>query len=50
MQKILLSRPQVMWLPAILFFDSRDNEIPGSRVTGFINAADFSQHLRKLAP
>lgn len=49
-QKMLLSQLQVMGLPTILFFDSRGNEIPGSRVTGFMNAADFAQHLRKLAP
>ncbi|CAK8743738.1 Thiol:disulfide interchange protein DsbD [Sodalis praecaptivus] len=47
---MLLSQLQVMGLPTILFFDSRGNEIPGSRVTGFMNAADFAQHLRKLAP
>lgn len=39
-QKMLLSQLQVMGLPTILFFDSRGNEIPGSRVTGFMNAAE----------
>lgn len=49
-QKMLLGQLRVIGLPTILFFDSRGNEIPGSRVTGFMNAADFAQHLRKLAP
>lgn len=49
-QKMLLGQLRVMGLPTILFFDNRGNEIPGSRVTGFMNAAEFAQHLRKLSP
>ncbi|BAE73576.1 Thiol:disulfide interchange protein DsbD precursor [Sodalis glossinidius str. 'morsitans'] len=49
-QRMLLGQLQVIGLPTILFFDSRGHEIPGSRLTGYMNAADFTRHLRKLAP
>lgn len=49
-QRMLLGQLQVIGLPTILFFDHRGREIPGSRVTGYMNEADFAQHLRKLAP
>lgn len=45
----LLKQLQVLGLPTILFFDANGNEIPHSRVTGFMDAAAFQQHLQKLA-
>jgi len=46
----LLQHLQVLGLPTILFFDAQGREIPGSRITGFLNAADFRVHLQKLTP
>lgn len=46
----LLQHLQVLGLPTILFFDAQGREIPGSRLTGFLNAADFRAHLQKLTP
>ncbi|WP_428945000.1 protein-disulfide reductase DsbD [Pantoea sp. FN060301] len=45
----LLNRLQVLGLPTILFFDAAGKEIPHSRVTGFMKAPAFQQHLQKLA-
>ncbi|MGB9095425.1 protein-disulfide reductase DsbD [Erwinia sp.] len=45
----LLKQLQVLGLPTILFFDASGKEIPHSRVTGFMDAAAFQQHLQKLA-
>lgn len=45
----LLKQLQVLGLPTILFFDASGKEIPQSRVTGFMDAAAFEQHLQKLA-
>ncbi|WP_312111621.1 protein-disulfide reductase DsbD [Pantoea septica] len=42
----LLRHLQVLGLPTILFFDAQGREIPGSRVTGFLNAEDFLAHLQ----
>jgi len=44
----LLAQFQVLGLPTILFFDAHGKEIPQSRVTGFMEAAAFKQHLHKL--
>ncbi|WP_437613074.1 protein-disulfide reductase DsbD [Erwinia sp. V71] len=44
----LLQRLQVLGLPTILFFDADGNEIPDSRVTGFLDAAQFHAHLQAL--
>lgn len=44
----LLKELQVLGLPTLLFFDARGKEIPQSRVTGFMDAAAFVQHLQKL--
>ncbi|AOT06698.1 protein-disulfide reductase DsbD [Pseudoalteromonas luteoviolacea] len=38
----------VFGLPSMLFFDEQGNEIPELRVTGFMNAEDFADHLRKV--
>jgi len=46
----LLQHLQVLGLPTILFFDAQGREIPGWRITGFLNAADFRAHLQKLTP
>lgn len=45
----LLKQLQVLGLPTILFFDAQGKEIPQSRVTGFMDAAAFQQHLQKLS-
>lgn len=47
-QRALLQQLNVLGLPTILFFIN-GKEIPGSRVTGFLNAADFKAHLQKLS-
>lgn len=44
----LLQHLQVLGLPTLLFFDAQGKEIPGSRVTGFLDAAAFRNHLQKL--
>ncbi|EHD23230.1 MULTISPECIES: protein-disulfide reductase DsbD [Brenneria] len=49
-QNTLLQRLQVLGLPTILFFDAQGKEIPGSRVTGFMDAEKFRAHLQKFAP
>ena len=45
----LLQHLQVLGLPTILFFDAQGREIPGSRVTGFLNTEDFRTHLQNRA-
>ncbi|MBP2169469.1 thiol:disulfide interchange protein DsbD [Erwinia toletana] len=45
----LLAHLQVLGLPTILFFDANGNEIPDSRITGYMNAATFAAHLQKVA-
>lgn len=47
-QNALLKKLQVFGLPTILFFDDTGREIPGSRVTGFMNAEAFQAHVQKL--
>lgn len=42
----LLKKFNVLGLPTILFFDSQGNEITAARVTGFMDAAQFLQHLQ----
>ena len=44
----LLKHLQVLGLPTILFFDGNGAEQPQQRVTGFMNAADFTAHLHNL--
>ena len=46
--KALMERFNVMGLPTILFFDEQNNEIQGSRVTGFMDADSFSNWIGKL--
>lgn len=49
-QNRLLKQLQVLGLPTILFFDAQGKEIPGSRVTGFMDAEKFQAHLQKFSP
>lgn len=49
-QSHLLKQLQVLGLPTILFFDAQGKEIPGSRVTGFMDAEKFQAHLQKFSP
>ncbi len=44
----LLKHLQVLGLPTVLFFDQQSQEIPGSRINGFMKAATFRDHLQKL--
>lgn len=38
----------VFGLPSILFFNTQGEELAAQRVTGFLNADDFAQHLAKV--
>jgi thiol:disulfide interchange protein DsbD len=40
----------VLGLPTILFFDAQGQEINTARVTGFMRAKPFAQHVNKLFP
>ncbi len=44
----LMEEYTVFGLPSILFFDSQGNELLEQRVTGFLNAKDFAEHLAKV--
>ena len=46
----LLKHLQVLGLPTIFFFDADGKEHPEARVTGFMDAATFSAHLRDRQP
>ena len=46
----LLKHLQVLGLPTILFFNTRGEEQPAQRVTGFMDATAFSAHLRDWQP
>ena len=46
----LLKHLQVLGLPTILFFDAEGKEHPQGRVTGFMDAATVSAHLRDRQP
>lgn len=46
----LLKHLQVLGLPTILFFDAEGKEHPDARVTGYMDAATFSAHLRNRQP
>jgi thiol:disulfide interchange protein DsbD len=49
-QKALLERLEVLGLPTILLFGPDGHELPQSRVTGFMDATEFSTHLQKALP
>ncbi len=38
----------IFGLPSILFFDAAGNELPQLRVTGFLSAPEFAEHLAKV--
>ncbi len=46
----LLKHLRVLGLPTILFFNAQGEERPAQRVTGFMDAAAFSAHLRDRQP
>lgn len=48
--KALLKHLNVLGLPTILFFTEQGHEQPAQRVTGFMDAAAFSAHLRDRQP
>ncbi|MDI3358718.1 protein-disulfide reductase DsbD [Lelliottia sp. V89_10] len=48
--KALLKELNVLGLPTILFFNEQGEEQPAGRVTGFMDAAAFSAHLRDRQP
>ena len=48
--KALLKQLNVLGLPTILFFNEQGEEQPAWRVTGFMDAAAFSAHLRDRQP
>ncbi|MRS90415.1 protein-disulfide reductase DsbD [Enterobacteriaceae bacterium RIT714] len=48
--KALLKQLNVLGLPTILFFNEQGEEQPAARVTGFMDAAAFSAHLRDRQP
>ena len=43
----LMSHFEIFGLPSILFFDKSGNELTQRRVTGFMGADDFSEHVTK---
>ncbi|MDX2320200.1 MAG: protein-disulfide reductase DsbD, partial [Moritella sp.] len=44
----IMSHFEVFGLPSILFFDKNGNELDQQRVTGFMEAQDFAEHIEKL--
>jgi thiol:disulfide interchange protein DsbD len=42
----MLKELNVLGLPTILFFDAQGKEVRAARVTGFMNATEFLQHLQ----
>lgn len=46
--KALMNKYEIFGLPSILFFDTNAKEFNNKRVTGFMNADDFSAHLRSF--
>lgn len=49
-QAALLKRLNVLGLPTILFFGPDGREIANSRVTGFMDSAQFTAHLHNTRP
>lgn len=44
----LMEHFNVFGLPSILFFDLQGNELSQQRITGFMNAEEFSAHINKI--
>lgn len=40
----------IVGLPCVLFLDQAGNEIPESRLTGFVNPQEFLSHIEKFLP
>lgn len=40
---------QVLGLPTILLFDNQGNELTSQRITGFMKAKEFAEHLNRVA-
>ena len=49
-QALMHGRFQIPGPPAILFFNAAGQEVKGLRLVGFTPAAEFTQHLRRIAP
>ncbi|GFN46571.1 protein-disulfide reductase DsbD [Candidatus Regiella insecticola] len=47
-QLAILKKLQVLGLPSILFFNPQGQEINQARISGFINASDFTIHLQNI--
>jgi len=45
---VLLQKLQVLGLPTLVFFDSEGEELGSSRLTGFLAASDFLDHLEQV--
>ncbi len=43
--KAVMSQYDLFGLPSILFFDLQGNELPNRRVTGFMGAEEFANHI-----
>lgn len=43
----LMEKMKVLGLPTIEFWDAQGKHIPQARIAGFMNADDFSQHLKQ---
>ncbi|MBU2870726.1 protein-disulfide reductase DsbD [Colwellia sp. E2M01] len=43
-----VKRYNVLGLPTILFFDVQGNELTAQRTTGFMNAAEFTAHIKSI--
>nr|WP_267135498.1 protein-disulfide reductase DsbD [Vibrio sp. CK2-1] len=43
----LMEKMKVLGLPTIEFWDAQGEHIPQARIAGFMNADDFSQHLKQ---
>jgi thiol:disulfide interchange protein DsbD len=44
----LAEKYEVLGLPCVLFLTPEGDEIPGSRVTGFMDASAFLQHINSI--
>jgi len=47
LDKALYKRFNIFGPPAIIFYDTRGNELKSHRVVGFMNAEKFSQHVKQ---
>ncbi|UZJ38659.1 protein-disulfide reductase DsbD [Prosthecochloris sp. SCSIO W1103] len=47
-ERALMKRFSIFGPPGIVFFDSSGREIPESRIAGFINTANFIEHIERF--